>query len=85
MGPLASSSVIATPSFSNIFWKDKTGAKTPASHTVPAQEDTVLIKFELADIGRRDEIEYYLPSRKRMPELCLCIVEPFAGSWLSSP
>ena len=42
MGPLASASVIGTPSFSNIFWKDKTGAKTPASHTVPVMQNVFL-------------------------------------------
>ena len=37
IGALTSSVVMGTPSSSNNFWKVRTGAKTPASHTVPAQ------------------------------------------------
>ena len=35
IGSLVSASVMGTPSASNSFWKDRTGANTPASHTVP--------------------------------------------------
>ena len=37
MGALTSSVVMGTPSSANSFWKVRTGANTPASHTVPAQ------------------------------------------------
>ena len=35
IGALVSASVMGTPSASNSFWKERTGANTPASHTVP--------------------------------------------------
>ena len=35
IGALVSASVIGTPSASKSFWKERTGANTPASHTVP--------------------------------------------------
>ena len=39
MGALTSSEVMGTPSSSNSFWNVRTGAKTPASTTVPAQSN----------------------------------------------
>ena len=42
IGALVSASVIGTPSASKSFWKERTGANTPASHTVPRSTSIVV-------------------------------------------
>ena len=57
IGALVSASVIGTPSASKSFWKERTGANTPASHTVPRLASIVVIrKFKFSVKNHRNKI-----------------------------